>query len=58
MAALSAGYCLYDSAAVLARRLQQCVEEVIVEHTDGKVTFSRDESRLKILFPYDCRIRF
>ena len=35
-----------------------CVEEVIAERTDGKVTFSRDQSRLKILFPHNSSLRF
>lgn len=35
-----------------------CVEDVIAERTDGKVTSSRDKSRPKELFPYDCRKRF
>lgn len=35
-----------------------CVEEVIAERSDGKVTFSRDQSRLKILFPHNSSLRF
>lgn len=35
-----------------------CVEDVIIERADEKVIFIRDKSRLKELFPYDCRKRF
>lgn len=35
-----------------------CIEDVVAEYSDGKVSFDRDKSRLTTLVPYDCKIRF
>ena len=35
-----------------------CVEEVTAEYSDGKISFTRDKDRLKMLFPYDCKMRY
>lgn len=35
-----------------------CREEVTAKYADGKVSFDRENERLTVLVPYDCKIRY